>query len=82
MLTPHVPGNFTTASSPYLVHFFRSTSHAGRGAQVKANTITVNFSKARDKAEIDWGDGSPATLHEQRLLSERLYKEQGIDTKK
>lgn len=70
------------AVSPYLVHFFRATSQAERGAQVKANTITMNFSKARDKAEIEWGDGTPATFHEQRSLAERLYEAQGIDTQK
>lgn len=70
------------AVSAYLVHFFRSTSQAERGAQVKANTLTMNFSKARDLARIDWGEGSPATFHEQRPLSERLYKEQGLDTQK
>lgn len=70
------------AVSPYLVHFFRSTSQAERGAQVKSNTLTMNFSKARDLAGIDWGEGSPATFHEQRSLSERLYKEQGLDTRK
>ncbi|HBA8088572.1 TPA: tyrosine-type recombinase/integrase [Escherichia coli] len=70
------------AVSPYLVHFFRTTSQAERGAQVKANTLTMNFSKARDLAEIDWGTGTPATFHEQRSLSERLYKEQGVDNRK
>lgn len=70
------------AVSAYLVHFFRSTSQAERGAQVKANTLTMNFSKARELARIDWGEGSPATFHEQRSLSERLYKEQGLDTQK
>lgn len=70
------------AVSAYLVHFFRSTSQAERGAQVKANTLTMNFSKARDLARIDWGEGSPTTFHEQRSLSERLYKEQGLDTQK
>lgn len=70
------------AVSPYLVHFFRTTSQAERGAQVKSNTLTMNFSKARDSAGIDWGEGSPATFHEQRSLSERLYKEQGLDTQK
>lgn len=69
------------AVSPYLIHFFRSTSMADRGAQVKSNTITMNFSKARDKANFEWGDGTPATFHEQRSLSERLYKKQGIDTR-
>jgi integrase len=70
------------AISTYLIHFFRSTSQAERGAQVKSNTLTMNFSKARDLTGIDWGDGTPATFHEQRSLSERLYKEQGLDTQK
>jgi integrase len=70
------------AVSPYLVHFFRATSQAERGAQVKANTLTMNFSKARDQAEISWGEGTPATFHEQRSLAERLYVAQGIDTQK
>jgi len=65
-----------------MVHFFRSTPQAERGAQVKSNTITMNFSKARYKAEIVWGDGMPATFHEQRSLAERLYEVQGIDTQK
>ncbi|EMB4325626.1 phage integrase Arm DNA-binding domain-containing protein [Pluralibacter gergoviae] len=68
------------AVSPYLVHFFHSTSQADRGSQVKANTMTMNFKKARDKADIDWGEGTPASFHEQRSLSGRLYKAQGIDT--
>lgn len=70
------------AVSPYLVHFFHATSQAERGAQVKSNTLTMNFSKARDKAKIDWGDGTPATFHEQRSLAERLYETQGVDTQK
>lgn len=70
------------AVSPYMVHFFRATSMAERGAQVKSNTITMNFSKARDKAGIEWGDGAPATFHEQRSLAERLYEAQGVDTQK
>ncbi|HCT5580466.1 TPA: integrase, partial [Klebsiella pneumoniae] len=65
----------------FLVHFFRTTSQAERGAQVKARTLTMNFSKARDCANIEWGEGTPATFHEQRSLSERLYKAQGINTK-
>ena len=70
------------AVSPYLVHFFRATSQAERGAKVKSNTITMNFSKARDKAEIEWGNGTPATFHEQRSLAERLYEAEGIETQK
>jgi len=37
----------------------------------------INFSKAGDLAGIEWGEGTPAIFHEQRLLSERLYKVQG-----
>lgn len=68
------------AVSPYLVHYFRSTSMAQRGAKVSGNTMTTNFSKARDKTDIDWGNGTPATFHEQRSLAERLYKSQGVNT--
>jgi len=68
--------------SSYLVHYFRSTSMALRGAKVPGNTLTTNFSKARDKTDIDWRNGTPATFHEQRSLSERLYNNQGIDTMK
>jgi integrase len=67
--------------SPYLVHFFRSTSQAERGSKVKARTLTLNFKLARDKTDIVWSNGTPATFHEQRSLSERLYQAQGIDTK-
>ncbi|RLM07329.1 integrase [Gibbsiella quercinecans] len=66
--------------SQYLVHYFRTTAMAQRGAQVRGNTLTTNFTKARDKANIDWGAGTPATFHEQRSLSERLYSEQGLNT--
>jgi integrase len=60
----------------------RATSQAERGAQVKSNTITMNFSKARDKANLNLETGTPPTFHEQRSLSERLYQEQGINTQK
>ncbi|PNP36936.1 integrase [Citrobacter amalonaticus] len=42
----------------------------------------MNFSKARDLVGIEWGEGTPAIFHEQRLLSERLHKEQGLDIQK
>lgn len=67
--------------SPYLVHYFHTTSQSKRGGKVTANTLTTNFKKARDKTDINWGEGTPATFHEQRSLSERLYREQGINTK-
>lgn len=67
--------------SPWLIHFFRDTTHGKRGGQVTANTLTTNFSKARDKANIDRAKGTPATFHEQRSLSERIYRAQGVDTR-
>ncbi len=66
--------------SHYLIHYFRTTSQGQRGGPVTANTMTTNFTKARNKTNIDWGEGMPASFHEQRSLSERLYRKQGIDT--
>ncbi len=59
----------------------KTTSQAQRDEQVKANTLTTNFKKARDKTDICWGNGTPATFHELRSLSERIYRQQGINTK-
>src|SRR5699024_10166192 len=67
--------------SKYLIHYTRNTSQSQPGGQVTANTLTTNFKKARDKTDIDWEEGTPATFHEMRSLSERLYREQGINTK-
>ncbi|MFJ5346641.1 phage integrase Arm DNA-binding domain-containing protein [Pectobacterium parvum] len=68
--------------SPHLVHFFRSTSQAERGAAVASRTITMRFSAARDKTALVWENGTPPTFHEQRSLAERLYREQGdVDTR-
>ncbi|MEG2955046.1 MAG: integrase, partial [Hafnia sp.] len=54
---------------------------AKRGGQVLGSTITTLFSKVRDGIDYPWTkSGTAATFHEQRSLSERLYREQGIDT--
>ncbi|KPO24030.1 tyrosine-type recombinase/integrase, partial [Escherichia coli] len=50
--------------------------------QVSANTLTTAFKKAREKCGIKWEQGTAPTFHEQRSLSERLYREQGLDTQK
>ena len=40
------------------------------------------FMEARNEAKINWPKGTtPASFHEQRSLSSRLYKEQGVDVK-
>lgn len=41
-------------------------SHDGKGKMISLN----------------WDSGSPPTFHEQRSLSERLYREQGMDTQR
>ncbi|MBN3054917.1 site-specific integrase [Pectobacterium brasiliense] len=68
--------------SKYLIHFRHSTSQAPRGGQVSTSSLTSTFKKARDKSGLKWDAGTAPTFHEQRSLSERLYREQGIDTQK
>ncbi|MEX9869257.1 phage integrase Arm DNA-binding domain-containing protein [Providencia huaxiensis] len=68
--------------SQYLVHYRHTTSQAQRGEQVTANTLTTTFKKARDKCGLTWAEKSAPSFHEQRSLSERLYREQGINTQK
>ncbi|WP_265495395.1 phage integrase Arm DNA-binding domain-containing protein [Providencia heimbachae] len=68
--------------SKYLVHYRHSTAKAKRGEQVPAGTLTATFKKARDKNGLDWAEGSAPSFHEQRSLSERLYRNQGVDTQK
>lgn len=67
--------------SPYLLHHHHAKAKAKRGGMVKPATLTVAFSKARDSVDYPWDkNGSPPSFHEQRSLSERLYRDQGIDT--
>ncbi|WP_395756306.1 phage integrase Arm DNA-binding domain-containing protein [Edwardsiella ictaluri] len=68
--------------SQYLVHFRHTTSQATRGDRVSPNAITTTFKKARNRSGITWPEGTAPTFHEQRSLSERLYREQGLETQK
>ncbi|MEG6130909.1 phage integrase Arm DNA-binding domain-containing protein [Enterobacter kobei] len=68
--------------SKYLVHFRHTSSQAKRGDRVSTSSLTSTFKKARDKSGLEWEKGTAPTFHEQRSLSERLYREQGIDTQK
>lgn len=67
--------------SPYIIHNFHTTSQAKRGEQVTANTLTTTFKKARHKCSLELQERAAPSFHEQRSLSERLYREQGINTK-
>lgn len=44
-------------------------------------SLSARFEEAREGAGLTWSDGSPPSLHECRSLSERLYREQGVDTR-
>lgn len=68
--------------SKYLVHFRHTSAQATRGDQVSTSSLTTTFKKARDKSGLNWDKGTAPTFHEQRSLSERLYREQGVDTQK
>lgn len=49
--------------------------------KIKLDDITRQFSRLRDRVfSRDYWDGTPTTFHEIRSLSERLYREQRIDT--
>ncbi|WP_369788520.1 phage integrase Arm DNA-binding domain-containing protein [Rouxiella sp. WC2420] len=68
--------------SPYILHIHHTTGIAKRGGKVSAASITSSFSQVRDRSGLKWTEGTPPTFHEQRSLSERLYRAQGIDTQK
>ena len=68
--------------SKYLVHYRHTTGKAKRGEQVPARTLTTTFKRARDKCGLEWQEKSAPSFHEQRSLSERLYRAQGVDTQK
>lgn len=68
--------------SKYLVHFRHTSSQAKRGDKVSTSSLTSTFKKARNKSGLNWDEGTAPTFHEQRSLSERLYREQGVDTQK
>ncbi|MDD5393155.1 MAG: hypothetical protein PHE17_09070 [Thiothrix sp.] len=71
----------TKVLSPYLLHHVENHGAAKRGCKMEKNRLTHAFAALVKKSGIDWGDKSPATLYEVRSLSERLYADQGIDTK-
>lgn len=50
------------------------------GALLVDASLSARFEEAREGAGLSWDTGYPPSLHECRSLSERLYREQGIDT--
>ncbi|WP_210496280.1 phage integrase Arm DNA-binding domain-containing protein [Pantoea ananatis] len=68
--------------SKFVIHHHHTTAQAKRGEALTISSITTGFSKARKLTSLSWDAGSPPTFHEQRSLAERLYREQGMDTKR
>ena len=64
--------------SPYLIH----SRHQKQPKPMSKDNLSDYFAKARELAGIIPPAGkTPPTFHEQRSLSERLYRAQGVDTK-
>jgi len=72
----------TGTISPYIIHHTFSRAYNNPGDPVWKDTISKMFTRCRNKTELEWIGKEPPTFHEIRSLSERLYKEQGIDTQK
>ncbi len=63
--------------SKYVLHHSRPYGQRKAGATVTARTLTVSFQDLRSAAKLTWEEGkTPATFHELRSLSARLYTEQ------
>ncbi|QHP82634.1 hypothetical protein EO763_12070 [Pectobacterium odoriferum] len=58
------------------------SNHRPYTQRVSTKTLTSAFKKSRDKSRSKWDAGTEPTFHEQRSLSERLYRDQRIDTQK
>jgi len=65
--------------SPYLLHHSRVIARGSPKNMIRLKSITQVFAECRDLVGIEW-EGTPASFHELRSLSERLYRKQGIDT--
>jgi integrase len=66
--------------SKWILHHHRVHGVSARGDSIKKNTLSKGFSTAREASGIAFKSGTPPTFHEQRSLSERLYRSQGVDT--
>lgn len=52
-----------------------------RGRRINTWTLSRWFRICREQAGVDAIEGTPPTFREQRSLSERLYRSQGLDTR-
>jgi integrase len=63
--------------STHLIHQTERAKGARLGKPMHQDMITRVFSAELAKLRLNWGDKKPATFHEIRSLSGRMYKEQG-----
>lgn len=69
-------------NSDYLAHHHQRFGRVAPGSPIDKKLASRIFSNARNAAKIPTKPGkTPSTLHEVRSLAERLYREQGVDTK-
>jgi integrase len=63
--------------SKHVIHFVKRNGRAMPGGKVALSTMSQQFAKVRDDAEIVTPEGkTPTSLHEVRSLAARLYTEQ------
>ena len=75
-------GGVIAACRSYRPHGGEFLLRASTGRPLCAASLSARFCDARVNAGVVGQEGKePPTLHECRSLSERLYREQGIDTK-
>jgi len=67
--------------SPYILHHTRRSGSSERGDPITSHTLRTHFMAARQATGLKWETGAAPTFHEQRSLSERLYRKQGVDTR-
>lgn len=70
----------TRVISRYVLHHTRPFLNAPAGSPIHRDTITRQFAAARNAAGLTNEGRTPPTFHELRSLSERLYRDQGINT--
>lgn len=67
----------TGVLSKYLIHQTEPRGNSPAGRNIWKDTLSRRFAEAVEAAGIDWGGKTPATFHELRSLSVRLYAAQG-----
>jgi len=75
-----IEGCRSSVASRYLLHHTLPFGNAPRGSCIHKDTVSRAFADARGATDLEWPGKTPPTFHELRSLSERLYREQGIDT--